>query len=183
MGGVWERLILSIRRILCALMRGLVFDDERLSTFMCEAEAIINSRPITKNSDDPNDSEALTPSHLLLMHGGAALPPGRFTLRDIYSKRWRHVQYLAERFWKRWLREYVATIQHRQKWLKPARNFAVNDIVLICDDITPRNTWPLGRVIETTMGRDKCVRSVTIQTKSSIIKRPVNKLCLLEGAE
>ena len=183
MGGVWERLIRSIRRILCALMRGLVLDDERLSTFMCEAEAIINSRPITKNSDDPNDSEALTPSHLLLMHGGAALPPGRFTLRDIYSKRWRHVQYLAERFWKRWLREYVATIQHRQKWLKPARNFAVNDIVLICDDITPRNTWPLGRVIETTMGRDKCVRSVTIQTKSSIIKRPVNKLCLLEGAE
>ena len=182
MGGVWERLIRSTRRILSALMRGLVLDDERLSTFMCEAEAIINSRPITKSSQDPNDFEALTPNHLLLMRGDITLPPGQFTLRDIYSKRWRHVQYLAERFWKRWSREYVATIQHRQKWLKPVRNFAVNDIVLICDEVTPRNTWPLGRVTETTQGRDKCVRSVTVQTKNSILRRPVNKLCLLEEA-
>ena len=59
----------------------------------------------------------------------------------------------------------LATIQHRQKWLKFARNFAVNDMVLICDDMTPRSTWPLGRVIETTHGRDKRVRSVTIQNQ------------------
>ena len=32
-----------------------VLDDERLYTLMCEVEAIVNSRPITKVSDDPKD--------------------------------------------------------------------------------------------------------------------------------
>ena len=183
MGGVWERLIRSIRRILNALMRGLVLDDERLSTFMCEAEAVINSRPVTNNSSDPNDLEALTPNHLLLLRGCNTLPPGRFTSHDIYSRRWRHVQYLADRFWKRWSREYITAIQHRSKWIKPARDFKIDDVVLLCDDTAHRSLWPLGRVIDITLGRDKHVRSVTVKTKNSVLKRPVNKLCLLEGAQ
>ena len=45
---------------------------------MCEVEAIINGRPITKVSDDPIDSEALTPNHLLLLRAGHSLPVGKF---------------------------------------------------------------------------------------------------------
>ena len=182
MGGVWERQIRSIRRILCALMRGMVLDDERLSTFMCEAEFIVNNRPITRNSSDPCDDTPLTPNHLLQMPGGITAPPGRFSMRDIYNKRWRHVQYLAERFWKRWSREYIVSIQQRQKWLKEQRCLQVNDIVLVCDETSPRNFWPLGRVIEVTKGRDNLVRSATVKTRNSTLKRPVNKLCLLEAS-
>ena len=89
---------------------------------------------------------------------------------------------MAERFWKRWSKEYVATIQHRQKWLKSVKDFAVNDIVLICDDLTPRYMWPLGRVTDIIQGRDGHVRSVVVKTKTTTLKRPVHKLCLLEGA-
>ena len=180
MGGVWERQKGSIRRILCALMRGIVLDDERLPSFMCEAESIVNNRPITKNSSDPADDNPLTPDHLLRMPGGITAPPGRFSIKDIYNKRWRHVQYLAERFWRRWSREYIATIQQRQKWLKEQRNLQVDDIVLVCDDTSPRNFWPLGRVVEVTKGRDNLVRSATVKTRSSTLRRPVNKLCPLE---
>jgi hypothetical protein len=42
-------------------------DDEYLTTIMCEVESIMNSRPLTKVSDDSNDLEALTPNHLLLL--------------------------------------------------------------------------------------------------------------------
>lgn len=39
------------------------------STVFCEAEAILNDRPITKASDDPDDLEALTPNHILTLKG------------------------------------------------------------------------------------------------------------------
>ena len=182
MGGVWERLIRSVRRILCALMRGIVLDDERLATFMCEAEFIVNSRPITQNPADPSDENPLTPNHLLQMPGDITAPPGRFSMKDIYDKRWRHVQYLTDRFWKRWSREYIVSIQQRQKWLKEQRSLQVNDIVLVCDETSQRNSWPLGRVLEVTKGRDNLVRSATVKTRNTTLRRPVNKLCLLEAS-
>ncbi len=62
-----------------------------------QVEWILNDRPI-KISSDPNDLEALTPNHLLLMKGKPALPPGLFEKTDLYMKRWKQVQYLADLF-------------------------------------------------------------------------------------
>ena len=84
---------------------------------LCEVEAIVNGRPITKLSDDPRDLEPLTPNHLLLLRSGPATPPGNFNKGDNNSqRRWRQVQYLADVFWHRWIREYLLTLQERQKW-------------------------------------------------------------------
>jgi hypothetical protein len=67
-GGVWECCIRTVRKILSALLKQQTVDDECLTTIMCEVESIMmNSRPLTKVSDDPNDLEALTPNHLLLL--------------------------------------------------------------------------------------------------------------------
>ena len=55
MGGIWERMIRSVRKVLNALLKNQSPNDEGLSTLMCEVEAILNSRPLTKVSDDPND--------------------------------------------------------------------------------------------------------------------------------
>ena len=181
MGGAWERQIRSVRRVLNAIMRDGVVDDERLLTVMCEAEAIINGRPMTVVSSDPKDAEPLTPNHLLLLRGGRSLPPGAFTMRDVYTRRWRHAQFLADEFWRRWVSEYIGNIQHRQRWLHPERNFKIGDIVLVADEQSPRNCWPLARVTEVFSGDDGHVRSVTITTRTSSYRRPVNKICLLEG--
>ena len=181
MGGVWERQIRSIRRVMNAILKNAVLDDERLATVFCEAESIINSRPITRASDCPDDAEPLTPNHLLLLRDGRRLPPGVFSIKDIYTRRWRHAQHLANQFWWRWVHEYIANIQHRQKWLEPTKNICVGDIVLVCDEITPRHQWPMGRIVEVHTGQDKLVRSATIKTQSSVLKRPVHKLCVLEG--
>ena len=47
-GGVWERLIRSVKNVLKSCLNEVVgrVDDEDLQTFLCEAEAIINSRPL-----------------------------------------------------------------------------------------------------------------------------------------
>ena len=52
-GGVWERCIRTVRKVMKALLNEQTLDDEGLNTLMCEVESIVNGRPITKVSDDP----------------------------------------------------------------------------------------------------------------------------------
>lgn len=49
MGGIWERQIRSVRSVLSALLEsnGKKMNDEALRTFMCKAEAVVNSRTLT----------------------------------------------------------------------------------------------------------------------------------------
>jgi len=113
-GGVWERCICTIRKVMNALLKEQVLDDEGLATLMCEVESIVNGRPLTKVSDDPRDPEALTPNQLLLLRSGPEMLSGVFRKGDLYSRRrWQQVQYLSDVFWRRWLREYLPRLQER----------------------------------------------------------------------
>jgi len=168
-----------------ALLQDQPLDDEGLYTLLCEVESIINGRPLTKVSDDPRDPEALTPNHLLLLRSGPTLPPGAFFKDGSFSRRrWRHVQYLADVFWRRWMREYLPVLQQRQKWNKASRKFAVDDVVLVLDESTPRGSWPLGRVLKVHESRDDgLVRSLKVKTRTSVLTRPIDKVVLLEAAD
>jgi len=181
MGGAWERQIRTVRSVLRGLLSLQVLDDEALATLMCIVEGIVNGRPITRISDDPKDPTPLTPNHLLLLRSGPTIPPGIFVKQDLYRKRWRQVQYMADVFWKRWLTEYLPTLQQRQKWLRPKRNLKVGDLVLVKHDNTVRLRWPLGLIVNTYQGSDGLVRSVQVKTQSGVYDRPVDKICLLEG--
>lgn len=179
-GGIWERMIRSVRQVLSGILRAQVVNDETLRTVLCEVEAILNDRPITKVPDGHGDLEALTPNHLLLLKRNPSLPPGCFDKQDLYSsRRWRQVQYLANLFWKRWVREYLPLLQERQKWLKTHRNFAVGDVVLVVDDRISRGSWPLGRIVETMPDRLGHVRRVRVKTQTNVLDRPIHKVCLL----
>jgi hypothetical protein len=183
-GGVWERCIRTVRKILNALLREQTIDDEGLATLMCEVESIMNGRPLTTISNDPRDLNPLTPNHLLLLRSGPTLPPGVFNKHDLYSKkRWRQIQYMADQFWKRWIREYLPLLQSRQKWNQPQRNFEAGDIIMVVYENCPRNSWPLGKIVEVTTGRDGYVRRVKVLTRGTLIERPVDKCVLLEGVE
>ena len=180
-GGAWERMIRSTRKILGSLVKEQTLDDESLQTLMCEVESIINGRPLTTISDDPKDLEPLTANHLLLLRQEASLPPGLFEKSQLYSRRrWLQVQYLVNVFWYRWKREYLPLLQERQKWLRPRRNFSVGDTVIIADEQSPRNLWPIGRVSEVYPDSSGFVRRVKVITKTSTLERPISKLCLLE---
>ncbi|XP_059918445.1 uncharacterized protein LOC132465721 isoform X2 [Gadus macrocephalus] len=156
--------------------------DEALQTVFCEAEAILNDRPITTSSGDPNDIEALTPNHLLQLKGKPILPPGLFKKDDLYARRrWRQVQYIADLFWKRWTTEYLPQLQERQKWNKVHRNFTVGDIVLVVEESAPRGAWPIGRITDTMADPKGCVRRVRVKTQTNELEKPITKICLLVG--
>ncbi|XDV29292.1 hypothetical protein PO909_032429 [Leuciscus waleckii] len=101
-GGVWERLIRSVRYVLYSTLHQQSIDDEGLQTLFCEVEAILNNRPLSTVSSDPYDLEPLTPNHLLLLKTQPIMPPGIFLKSDLYARRrWKQVQYMADLFWHR----------------------------------------------------------------------------------
>ena len=179
-GGLWERLIRSVRRILAVSLRDQATTEEGLVTLMAEVERILNDRPLTPVSDDPKDLRTLTPNDLLLLRGAPNLIPAAHEKEHLSRRWWRQAQRLADVFWTRWLREYVPLLHQRQKWRRPTRNFKVGDLVLVVDN-TPRGQWPLGLVTAATPSTDGLVRSCEVRCGSKSYRRPVTKLCLLEA--
>lgn len=180
MGGAWERLVGVIKRVLRAIMpANLRLTDEILSTTFCEAEAIVNARPLTKLSDDPDDLTPLSPNTLLLMRTTDSVPPGA-SCASSYRSRWKFVQHLANQFWSRFVKEYVVELNNRAKWAKCVQNLEVGELVIVSEKKLPRGLWPLGKIVEVHPGRDGKVRSVTVQTKCKQLKRPIVDLVRLE---
>ena len=64
-GGWWERFVKSIKELLMQVLGRACLTFEDLSTTLCDCEAIINSRPITYLSEDPEELVPLTPAMFL----------------------------------------------------------------------------------------------------------------------
>lgn len=184
-GGVWERMIRSVRRTLDVVLSGLTPYDEGFNTLFCEVEATVNSRPITCAPRSTDDKLALSPADLICIGATATDPPTASYGKPgcHYQQRWREIQHIADAFWERWVNEYLPLLQTRQKWTEETRNFEIDDVVLVLEEKMTRNRWPLGRIIEVQPGSDGLVRSVRVRMNGSEYARPISKLCLLEEAK
>ena len=182
-GGCWERLIRSVRRTMASFMPGATFTEEGLVTLFAEAEAIINSRPLTPVSFVDELERPLSLNDLLVLRPDVGLPPARTTDSDLVaSKSWRQVQAHADLFWKRWVREYLPTLRIRSKWHDVKRNVSVDDVVIVVDESTPRSRWPMARVVKTFPDAGGLVRSAVVRGKFGEFKRPVTKMCVIVPA-
>ena len=119
-GGVFESMIKSAKRAIAAILGNAEVNDEELQTVITGVESLMNSRPLTKPSDDPNDETVLTPNHFLIGQMGGELAPESVDETSYnLQKRWRRVQELTRRVWQRWMKEYLPHIGSRQKWFLP----------------------------------------------------------------
>ena len=183
MGGIWERMIRSVRTILMGLCHHQTVTDEVLVTLFTEIEAILNSRPITGNSSDIKDPKALTPNHLLLLRPNGSFQGSFNKETNYYNRRWKQVHHLTDIFWRRWVKDYIPSLQIREKWQRPHASVAVDDVVLIVDSPMPRGRWPIGVVTDVNRSKDGLVRSCKVRTASTVLVRPIHKLCLLERSD
>jgi len=188
MGGAWERMVGCVKKTLEGLMTAREVSKEVLETLLTEVEFIVNSRPLTEVSVDPQDPEALTPNHFLIgwnAGNNSAVeeyrPDGLFEESDLYRRQqWRQVQRLADMFWGRWVKEFLPTLTKRSKWFQSKDEVKSGDIVIVVDDQAPRNTWKMGRVMTTFPGKDGVARVVDVKTENGTYRRPVAKLCKLK---
>ena len=154
--------------------------DDALLTLFSEAEHVVNSRPLTPITMDPEGEEPLTPNHQLMFRPTAQQAPGKFDCKNNFvRKRWRQIQYLSDLFWHQWRREYLQTLQTRQKWSGVKPNFAIGDVVLLADTASPRGKWPLGRIIQIFPDDLGHVRQVMVKSQNKTFRRPISKLCKL----
>lgn len=184
MGGCWERLVRSVKSALAALQMDRNPDDETLWTVVTEAEAIVNSRPLTYVPLDTEDQEALTPNHFLMLSSSGVCQPQKELVDDRRQIRsnWRLIQNLLSQFWIRWVKEYLPTITRRTKWFKEPKPVQNGDIVVVVEEGS-RNGWIRGRVVRTLPGKDGRVRQADVETNAGVIRRPVAKIAILDVVE
>ena len=187
MGGSWERMIGITRRILDAMLLQLgpgILTHEVLTTLMAEVTAIINSRPLTPVSTDPEHPSILTPATLLTQKVGTpSVSPCEFDDKDLFRCQWQRVQRLADMFWKRWRQEYLNCLQTRTKWTSEKPNLREGDVVLMKDSQAKRNGWPFGMITKIFPSDDGKVRKIEVKVIRSgepkLFLRPVTEVVLL----
>lgn len=169
-----------MKEVLSTLNDGRKLTDEILQTSLCEAEDIINSRPLVYAPQE-SSLPSLTPNIFLrgpslnAAQDVAAPTNVAHALRDSY----RRSQQLADEMWKRWIKEYVPNINQRAKWLTETQPLRKGDLVYVVEG-DRRKAWVRGIVDEPIVSSDGRVRQAFIQTNSGIFKRAVAKLAVLE---
>ncbi|XP_054257148.1 uncharacterized protein LOC128982124 [Macrosteles quadrilineatus] len=179
-GGLWERAVRSAKHHLHRVIGGQILTYEEFITLVSRVEAILNSRPLTPLSGDPNDLESLTPGHFLT--GG----PLKSMVEPQYDetscnrlRRWQLVQAFSQHIWTRWSQEYLHTLQHHSKWTSKTENLKIGDLVVIHEPNTPPLQWKLARITAVSPGADGIVRVVHLRTATGNFSRPTVKVSLL----
>jgi hypothetical protein len=84
-GGFWKAGIKSVKYHIKRVVGETILTYEEMYTLLTRIEACLNSRPLFPISNDPNDLNALTPSHLLI--GGVLTAPLEHDLTEIKVNR------------------------------------------------------------------------------------------------
>lgn len=183
-GGIWEAGVKSAKFHLTRVLGNTHMTFEELSTLLTQIEAILNSRPITPLSTDPNDLEALTPGHFLIGRPLISVPsPNVLDVNRNRLSRYQYIEQMRQQFWARWRKEFLAELQQRSKWQVDKEGLNINDIVVIKETNVPPMKWRLGRILKLYPGADNVTRVADISTGRGTIRRAVRRLCVLPKTE
>ncbi|XP_072940687.1 uncharacterized protein [Epargyreus clarus] len=153
---------------------------EELNTTLIQIEAILNSRPLTALSSDPEDLTPLTPGHFIIGRPLTSLPVEDYNDHSAHRlTRYQRIEQLRQHFWTRWSKEYICELQERVKWRSSKDALKLNSLVVIKEDNLPPLKWKLGRVVRLHPGTDEISRVADIKTSCGVVRRAFSKLCPL----
>lgn len=195
-GGVFDRLVKSVKRCLKKTISGARLTNEELLTVIIEVEVILNCRPFSYVSSEDSE-EPPTPSHLLCGHRVMSLPDNRSSgaedsdtdvqPQDL-ERRMRHLSNVMKIFWKRWRNEYLLEFRnsHRSDTQHSSdRVVSIGDVIIVHDEDQPIGKWRIGKVEALVKGSDGQVRGAVVRVKNKAgrltkLRRPVQRLYPLE---
>ncbi|XP_036340828.1 uncharacterized protein LOC118750209 [Rhagoletis pomonella] len=178
MGGLWEAAVKSFKLHFKRIVGSNSFTFEELATLLARIEGMLNSRPLSPMSDNPQELLALTPGHFLRGAPLIAAPEPQIDNLSLQN-RWEKLKLLHQQFSQRWKDEYLKELHQRYKWKISHHNLSVGDFVVIKNELLPPNEWRLGRVEKVYHGSDNKVRVADIRTQHGTLTRPIVKLCPL----
>lgn len=185
MGGAWERLVRSVKNTLQRITLTKKPSDELLLSMMIEIEHIVNTRPLTYIPLENEHSEVITPNHFLLGSSNGVRKFGNFSDEGaVLFKNWKRTEQFSNSFQKRWMRDYLPSLNKTPKWRDPVRELKVGDLVLIFDDKCYGNTSRTkGIVTDVQASKDGHIRRATVKTCTGVYVRPASKLAILDVME
>jgi hypothetical protein len=161
--GQAERLIGLLKRCLEGTLNSCRLTLGELNTVVAEAAQMVNSRPIAKNTGDPECGGPITPLHLQLGRATVEVPSMRFEEAPRLTQRLQFIEETKRQLWKKWMQQVFSGRMLNHKWTKTVRNVAVGDIVYLAEAENDDPTYRLGKVVEADPGEDGCVRTVKVQ--------------------
>ena len=105
-------------------------------------------------------------------------PPDGEVLRYSFQR----ARSLVDAFWKRWSKEYVATLRNRSKWCKTRPDLKEGQLVLLVDEVMARDAWKLGRIVSVS-GDESHIRTVEVMAgapSKKVFRRDITKVVPLE---
>lgn len=178
-GGWWERLVRSIKELLRRMLGRSVLTYEELLTSLCDIEAVINGRPLTYISENPEDLNPLTPSMFLNGAGEGFVQDIDHLEKEKFQSRLRYRQHLMQELKQRFRKEYLSQLIQRPKG-KGASTLKEGDVVLVGCEQQKRVVWPLARIVALFPGKDGVSRVAKLRLQDGTLIRPIERLYPLE---
>lgn len=170
-GGIWESCVKSFKHHFKRIVGEAHLTLENFFTLVYKIESMLNSRPMIQLTEDHEDL-VLTPGHILI--GEALNTPAETDVSSVPDNRLKqHVrrQKIEQLFWKAWSKDYLNTLQQRNKWKTESPPVKEGDVCLIVEDNLPSLKWLLGVVVKMVPGPDGKIRMVDIRLQDKKITR------------
>lgn len=175
-GGLWEAAVKAGKAVLLKAVGNQVLTLEQLSTVVTKIEAILNSRPLCRDTNSP--SSYLTPGHFLIGSSFTDLPAAD-PLATALPRRFRVMRQIVDSFWSAWTKDYLHQLQLRHKWQTKSTDVKVDDIVVLREDDSSVLDWPMGQITKVFTGDDGAVRSAEVFCRGKTLKRSIHRLVAL----
>ncbi|GFT76988.1 integrase catalytic domain-containing protein [Trichonephila clavipes] len=178
-GGWWERLVRTVKELLKRTLGRSVLKYDELYTVLCDCESIINCRPLTYVSENPEELIPLTPSMFLISNKNSNIEDIEELNSNSLNKRIKYRSKLLKDLRQRFRNEYLSQLiqKHNEK---ESRDPQIGEVVLVGDDNKKRLFWALAKIIELIPGRDGKIRTVRLKTQHGKILRPIQRIYPLE---
>ena len=195
-GGVYERLIGLMEKVMKKSIGKGVLSDTEFENFVIRVESVLNTRPIVQLHDDSCDVlrpiDFLQPRlsminenpHNLEIYKGSKKRDN--TVSDM-RKLFRRTEETLDKFWKLWNNQYLNCLRerigksHKQGKFSTKRIPKVGEIVLLKDEDTHRDLWRLAKITELPEGVENKIRTAKIRMGNQmILDRPISHLYPLE---
>ncbi|GFT43815.1 integrase catalytic domain-containing protein [Trichonephila clavipes] len=178
-GGWWERLVRTVKELLKRTLGRSVLKYDELYTVLCDCESIINCRPLTYVSENPEELIPLTPSMFLISNKNSNIEDIEELNSNSLNKRIKYRSKLLKDLRQRFRNEYLSQLiqKHNEK---ESRDPQIGKVVLVGDDNKKRLFWALAKIIELIPGQDGKIRTVRLKTQHGKMLRPIQRIYPLE---
>ncbi|GFV94143.1 integrase catalytic domain-containing protein [Trichonephila clavipes] len=178
-GDWWERLVRTVKELLKRTLGRSVLKYDELYTVLCDCESIINCRPLTYGSENPEELIPLTPSMFLISNKNSNIEDIEELNSNSLNKRIKYRSKLLKDLRQRFRNEYLSQLiqKHNEK---ESRDPQIGEVFLVGDDNKKRLFWALAKIIELIPGRDGKIRTVRLKTQHGKMLRPIQRIYPLE---